>query len=190
MRKHNFNFGLLLACCLVLFSPLSTAKSSPADQRADIQNVVDQVLANLYQQQPKSKMVLEKAAGYAVFSQFGMKILVAGGGTGKGYAYNNKTKKKTYMKMAEVQAGLGFGIKKYALVWVFETQQALNTFVNSGWELGAQTNATLVSQGQGLALEGALSVSPGVWIYQMTEDGLSLELTVKGTKYYKDTSLN
>lgn len=190
MRFKQISAGLLMAAGMAMFSPLSLAQSKQDDQRASIQNQVDLTLANLYQQQPKSKKVLEKAAGYAVFSQFGMKILVAGGGSGKGYAYNNKTKKKTYMKMAEVQAGLGFGIKKYALVWVFETEQALNTFINSGWELGAQTNATLVSKGQGLALEGALSISPGVWIYQMTEDGLSLELTVKGTKYYKDSSLN
>lgn len=190
MRIQNFTAVLLMACCAVLFSPAVFADNKQDQQRADIQSQVDKTLTKLYQQQPKSKAVLANAAGYAVFNQFGMKILVAGGGSGKGYAFNNKTKKKTYMKMAEVQAGLGVGVKKFALVWVFESEKALNTFVNSGWELGAQSNATLVSSGKGLAVEGALSVSPDVWIYQMTEDGLSLELTVKGTKYYKDTSLN
>ena len=37
-------------------------------------------------------------------------------------AYDNKTKKATYMKMVEIQAGLGMGIKKFRLVWVFEKQ--------------------------------------------------------------------
>jgi hypothetical protein len=37
---------------------------------------------------------------------------------------------------------------------------------------------------------GALSVTPGVWLYQLTDDGLALELTAKGTKYYKDDELN
>ena len=36
------------------------------------------------------------------------------------------------MKMAEVQAGLGFGVKKFQLVWVFDTEKALDEFVNSG----------------------------------------------------------
>lgn len=36
----------------------------------------------------------------------------------------------------------------------------------------------------------AMSVSPGVWLYQLTETGLALELTAKGTKYYKDDDLN
>jgi lipid-binding SYLF domain-containing protein len=31
--------------------------------------------------------------------------------------------------------------KALDLVWVFETQAALDTFTNSGWELGAQTTA-------------------------------------------------
>jgi len=31
---------------------------------------------------------------------------------------------------------------------------------------------------------------PGVWLGQLTEDGLALELTVKGTKYYKDDELD
>jgi len=29
-----------------------------------------------------------------------------------------------------------------------------------------------------------------VWLYQLTDDGLALELTAKGTKYYKDKNLN
>ena len=37
---------------------------------------------------------------------------------------------------------------------------------------------------------GAVSVSPGVWLYQVSGDSLALELTAKGTKYYKDSALN
>ena len=37
---------------------------------------------------------------------------------------------------------------------------------------------------------GALSVSPGVWLYQLTDKGLALELTAKGTKYFQDKDLN
>ena len=119
-----------------------------------------------------------------------MKILVAGGGSGKGIAVNKKTKAMTYMKMAEVQAGLGLGVKKFQLVWVFETDKALNDFVNSGWEFGAQATAAAKAGDKGAAYQGAVSVSPGVWLYQLTDKGLALELTAKGTKYYKDGDLN
>ncbi|MCK7506099.1 MAG: hypothetical protein MZV70_19815 [Desulfobacterales bacterium] len=45
------------------------------------------------------------------------------------------------MKMVEVQAGLGMGIKKFRLVWVFENLKDLDSFINSGWELGGQGNS-------------------------------------------------
>ena len=120
-----------------------------------------------------------------------MKILLAGGGSGKGIVVDNKTKQETFMRMAEVQAGLGFGVKKFRLVWVFEKKSDLDRFVNSGWELGGQATASAQVSGQGAnVFSGAMSVSPGVWLYQLTDDGLALELTAKGTKYYKDKDLN
>ena len=147
-------------------------------------------LAAVYKAAPSARKAVESAAGYAAFSNFGMKILVAGGGSGKGIAVNNKTKAATYMKMAEIQAGLGLGVKKFQVVWVFETEAALNNFINSGWEFGAQATAAAKSEDKGSAYQGAVAVSPGVWIYQVTDKGLALELTAKGTKYYKDSDLN
>lgn len=94
------------------------------------------------------------------------------------------------MKMAEIQAGLGVGVRKFQLVWVFETDKALNDFISSGWEFGGQATAAAKAGDTGSAYQGAVSVSPGVWLYQITDKGLALELTAKGTKYYKDNDLN
>jgi lipid-binding SYLF domain-containing protein len=85
---------------------------------------------------------------------------------------------------------LGFGVKKFQVVWVFDTEQALNNFVNAGWEIGAQATASAKKGDVGAAYQGAVSVSPGVWLYQVSGDSLALELTAKGTKYYKDDDLN
>ena len=187
----------IFAIVLLLAAVASPPSASGADDakkkeaaRADIVKMSDATLSRLYKAQPQSKATIEKAAGYAVFSNFGMKIFVAGSGTGKGVAVNNATKKKTYMKMVEVQAGLGIGVKKFRLVWVFENQKDLDAFINSGWELGGQTSAAAKTGSQGAAFAGAMSVAPGIWLYQLTDDGLALELTAKGTKYYKDSDLN
>jgi lipid-binding SYLF domain-containing protein len=144
----------------------------------------------LYKLQPSAKKSISKSAGYGVFSNFGMKIFVAGSGKGKGIVFDNKSKKQTFMKMIELQAGLGLGVKKFRLVWVFENHKDVNEFINSGWELGAQTSAAAKMGDQGGGFAGAMSVSPGIWVYQLTDDGLALELTGKGTKYYKDDDLN
>jgi len=190
-RLWVFSIVLLLAATV---SPPSASGADNTKEkekaRADIVKMSDATLSRLYQAQPKAKTAIANAAGYAVFSNFGMKILVTGGGSGKGVAVNNATKKKTYMKMIEVQAGLGIGIKKFRLVWVFEKQKDLDAFINSGWELGAQTTAAAQASGQGASFAGAMSVAPGIWLYQLTDDGLAAELTAKGTKYYKDSDLN
>jgi hypothetical protein len=86
--------------------------------------------------------------------------------------------------------GLGMGIKKFRLIWVFENQSDLDMFINSGWEIGGQATAAAQASGEGASLAGAMSIKPGVWLYQLTDDGLALELTAKGTKYYKDDNLN
>ena len=42
----------------------------------------------------------------------------------------------------------------------------------------------------GSCFQDAIAVAPGVWLYQLTDKGVALELTAKGTKYYKDDDLN
>ena len=42
---------------------------------------------------------------------------------------NNRTHRQTFMKMVGVQAGLGFGIAKTRLVFVFETVSAMQSFM-------------------------------------------------------------
>jgi lipid-binding SYLF domain-containing protein len=147
-------------------------------------------LQALYKADPRAKSAVETASGYAVFSNLGVKILLAGSGNGKGLAVDNKTKKETFMKMLEVQAGLGMGIKKFRVVFVFDNQKAFNSFVNSGWQFGGQATAAAKNGDKGGSMAGAASVSDGVWMYQLTDKGLAAEITAKSTKYYKDDDLN
>jgi lipid-binding SYLF domain-containing protein len=159
-------------------------------EQADIRKMVNETLNRLYKLQPGAKSAISKSAGYAVFNNFGTKILVVGGGTGKGILFDKKNKKEVFMKMIEAQAGLGMGIKKFSVIFVFDKQSNVDSFVNSGWEFGGQATAAAKMGEEGGAFAGAMSVSPGVWMYQLADDGLAVELTGKGTKYYKDDDLN
>jgi len=58
---------------------------------------------------------------------------MAGRRRGLGIAVNNATKQETFMKMVEFQPGW-LGAAKFRLVFVFETLEAFNSFVTSGWE--------------------------------------------------------
>lgn len=181
--------ALLVACSLLIF-PVAARSDDVEKQRQDFRQIEQDVLAKLYQKQPSAKAAVTSAAGYATFKNFGTKILFFGGGTGKGVAVNNKTKQRYYMRMGELQAGLGLGVKQFLLVFVFENEPALTIFVNQGWEFGGQATAAATTGTKGNSMAGALAVSPGVWLYQITDKGLALEMTAKGTKYWKDGKLN
>ncbi len=165
-------------------------KRPAEEQREGFIEQSQEILNELYAMKPEARQAVESAYGYATFSNFGMKIFLAGGGSGRGIAISNKTDEKVYMKMAEIQAGLGLGVKKFMLVWVFENKKAFDQFVHSGWEFGGQASAAAKYDEKGGSFQGAVAVAPGVWLYQMTDKGLALELTVKGTKYFKDKTLN
>jgi lipid-binding SYLF domain-containing protein len=181
---------LLAAAALAAPAAPAAAGQTVEQRRASVRQMAHDTLARLYKAKPSAKEAVEKAAGYAVFSNVGAKILLAGGGKGKGVAVDNATKRETFMKMLEIQAGLGMGVKKFRLVWVFETKKALDDFVDAGWEFGGQATAAAKTAESGGAFQGAIAVAPGVWVYQLTDKGLALELTAKGTRYAADKDLN
>ena len=199
MKIHRLSpsiFTLVLgAFCLTntafaQFSNPFAPQQTVAQQQEGILKTSNDTLKALYQVQPKAKELVEKAAGYATFSNFGMKILIAGGGTGSGVVIQKDGVKPIYMNMAEVQAGLGFGIKSFQNIFVFQTKAALNDFVNSGWTFGGQVTAAAKYEKDGDAYQDAVVVAPGVLMYQLTDSGLAAEITGKGTKYYKNTDLD
>jgi lipid-binding SYLF domain-containing protein len=158
--------------------------------RLQVREMAQDALATLYEVAPGTRRVVDRAAGYAVFSTFGVKLFFAGGTTGKGVVVNQRTQRQTFMQMVQVQGGLGFGVNQNRLIFVFTNEQALRNFVNQGWEFGGQANLSAMAGGQGTQFSGAAAVSPGVYLYQLTNTGLSATITVSGTKYFKDANLN
>ena len=175
---------------LMLLCALSVLAKTKEEKQAERRKKADETLQRLYKAKPSAQAAIHGAAGYAVFNNKGTKILVGGAGSGSGIAVDNSTKKVTYMKMREVQAGFGMGVKKFSVIFVFQNQKALDDFVNGSWDASGQTTAAAKSGDGGGSLQGATQGGPGVWIYQMTDKGLALELTIKGTKYSKDDDLN
>lgn len=187
---------LRVSACIAVVAFLLTAIAGPLsaatkdEQRDALRKMAQSTLDELYAQEPAARDELRRAAGYAVFSNFGMKILVAGTGKGKGIAVNNASGTETFMKMVELEAGLGLGIKKYRLIWVFGSQSAFNDFITNGRQLGGQAAFSARVSGKGGGVAGAASVDKDVWLYQLTDNGLAAEVTVKASKYYKDKDLN
>ena len=179
----------LLAVVLLSAVALS-AKDSPEQEREKTQKMAAQTLQDLYKLQPAAQAAIQKSAGYAVFNNMGVNLLLLSTARGAGIAVDSKTKQETFMKMISAGAGLGMGAKDYRVIFVFEDDKALGQFLNSGWAADAQTDAAAKTASSGGAYSGAVQVAPGVWVYQITKKGLALQLTLQGTKYSKDDDLN
>ena len=109
--------------------PVDAFVNYKEDKRVDIQKMSEDTLHRLYKAEPPAKEVVEKACGYAVFYDTG---------NGRGMAVNNKTKRKTFMKMFEIHEGSGTGVEKFRYVFVFDNEKVFYDSVNSGWESGRQ----------------------------------------------------
>ena len=182
---------LAVAIAMPYSNAMAQAKEDKqAKQRAEIQKMTSDTLAQLYKVSPDAKGKIEKAAGYGVFSNFGVTIVVVGGAGGKGMVHDNASNKDTYMNMGQAQAGLGIGAAKYKAVFIFKDAKTLQTFVDKGWELGGQGGGVAKAGKTGGADTTGTSVHPGIEIIQLSEKGAIASVTVAGTKYWKDADLN
>jgi lipid-binding SYLF domain-containing protein len=167
----------------------TTGDVSPAEERQLILSMKNEVLTDLYKVRPDVKSQIAGAPGYAVFSNANVNVILASFGGGYGVVRNNRSGKYTYMKMGEVGVGLGLGAKDFRLVFVFHSNDSMNRFVDTGWAFGAQADAAAKAEDKGAAVGGEITVD-NMTIYQLTETGLALQATIKGTKYWKDEDLN
>ena len=94
------------------------------------------------------------------------------------------------MEMASGGVGLGLGVKDYRLVFVFETEKAYDHFLKKGWDFSGQADAAAKTSSDGDEFSGAAAIMPGVKVYQLTESGLALQVTLQGTRYWLDDDLN
>ena len=161
-----------------------------SDKRSEINNDSKKTLKMLYKIHPSAKSKIRNAYGYATFSNVGINLLFFSAEGGSGIAYNNRTKKRIYMNMASGGVGIGLGIKDFRAIFIFDNKKVFNSFVNSGWEANAQADAAAKSGKKGGSVEGAVTVQPGIMLYKLTKNGLAIQATVQGTKYWKDKDLN
>ena len=187
---RNTLVSLLGLCLIMVLNGCATSGAyTKADKRQAIQNMKQEVLTELYRTKPGTRSQIENASGYAVFSNANVNLIFASFSGGNGVVKDNRTGKTTYMKMGEAGIGLGLGVKDFRAVYVFHNHAVLQKFVNSGWEFGGHADAAAKANDKGAAFGGEILLD-GVTVYQMTESGLALQATIKGTKYWKDTELN
>jgi len=188
MRVGSRTWMAWAACLSLLLVGASALagekKDKNAEKKAEIDAMAKKALDTVLAKSEGAKELYGKSVGYAVFNNVKVAIGVSGGG-GSGVAVS-KSGKRTYMKMGTAGIGLGLGGQKYQVVFLFETDKALKSFVESGWEAGGSAQASAGDKG---ANAGA-TFNNGIAIYQLTDKGLMASADINGTKYWKNDDLN
>ncbi|GJM14588.1 MAG: hypothetical protein DHS20C12_29910 [Pseudohongiella sp.] len=176
---------LILASC----TTTGMTRGTPDERRAAIQEMRQEVLTELYRLKPDTRAQIGSATGYAVFSNANVNLILASFGGGIGVVHSNASNADTYMRMGEVGIGIGAGVKDFRAVFVFHNDEALERFMDVGLSVGGQADAAAKAGDLGGAVSGEAIVD-NVSVYQLTQSGLALQATVKGTRYWQDGDLN
>lgn len=181
--------ALALSASVITSGCATSSNASVQEKQQLVQSMKSDTLSQLYREKPDVQAQIASAAGYAVFDNANVNIIIASVGGGYGVAKNNRTGEYTYMNMGEAGLGLGLGAKDFNVVMVFHTEAALNRFIDHGWAFGGNADAAAKHKEKGGAVV-AEAIADEVSVYSLTESGLALQAVLKGTKFWVDDELN
>jgi lipid-binding SYLF domain-containing protein len=186
MKRRNF---LIAGSTLFAAGAQVRAQGDKSAKQAEVKDKAMRALQDFYKADAKLQDSVGKAAGYAVFTTYGLSLGLGGAG-GKGIAHDNKASTDTYMSIAAASAGLQLGASDTRYLFVFDTPKALSDFIDKGWEASASASAGAGAGGSAANVKaGAGNVSGGK-MYALTKTGLQAGAAVGGLKAWKDKDLN
>lgn len=162
-------------------------EATPAATRAKLDTMAKTTLRRLFAQEPGSRALFKRSAGYAVFDKREASFYVVAG-YGRGVAVDAKSGARVYMKMATTGAGLSFGLGGFAsqLVILFEDRTSFESFVAEGLDASAGVGAMAGEEKGQLGLR----FTDGKAVFVLTGKGWKVAARLAGSRYWPDEALN
>ncbi|MBJ9729024.1 YSC84-related protein [Burkholderia cenocepacia] len=175
--------SLALAGCTTTPGKPDSAAAS-ASKRQSIDASVNATLSRLYSTVPGSRDLVSKARGVLVFPNVLQAGFIVGAQSGNG-ALRVGGSTVGYYNTSSLSVGLQAGAQSKAVVFLFMTQDALDSFRKSdGWAAGADASGAVVKVGANGAVDSNTATAP-VEVLVLTNAGLMGDLSVNGTKVTK-----
>ena len=190
MNTMNLNFRTLalssvVAACSLAFVGCTTTRpqdqATSASSRTSIDAQVDASLSKLYDSVKGSRELVGKSSGVLVFPA------VVGASMGVGAQYGRgalRVNGRTQAYYSTTAGSLGFqaGAQSKAIIYVFNTQAALDKFRSSkGWTAGADATVAHATSGANGSIDTNTIQQPVVG-FVMTNVGLEAGVSLQGAK--------
>ena len=150
-------------------------------ERAQLEQMARETLDRLVAESESARELFERSKHYAVFDSAKVGALVTGAG-GSGVAVDTRARQCVYMHMGAAGLGLGGGIQKYKIVFLFEDDDAFGRFVEGHWD----GNTTAQAVAGKAAVEAASNFVDGLAVYQLTDAGLIAQADLTLMKFWQD----
>lgn len=162
-------------------------ESTPEATRAKLDAMAEATLVRLFAEEPGSRDLFDRSAGYAVFDKREASLYVVAG-YGRGVAVDAGSGERVYMKMATTGAGLSLGLGGFAsqLVILFQDHATLQGFIVQGLDATAEVGTLVGSEQERLAL----GFHEGKAVFVLTGKGWKIAGKLTGSRYWPDEALN
>lgn len=182
--RSLLTIAALSAASLAFIGCTTTAPgsgSSAASSRSSIDAQTNAALSKLYSTVPGSREMVSQAKGVLVFPAVVGASLGIGAEYGRGaLRVNDRT--VAYYSTTAGSVGFQAGAQSKAVIYLFNTQAALDAFRNSkGWTAGADATVALANIGANGSIDTRTAQQPVVG-FVMTNVGLEAGVSLQGAK--------
>ncbi len=189
-KLRTLTSAVALAALSIAFAGCTTTTTTPKDaaSSASARSVVDAntqaTLLKFYTSVAGSREMVSKAAGVLVFPSVVGASFVVGGEYGKGEMLVNG-QPTGYYSTTSGSVGFQAGAQSKAIIYLFNTKEALDNFRNSkGWTAGVDATVAVAQIGANGSVD-TQSVRQPVVSFVMTNAGLEAGVSVSGSKITK-----
>ena len=183
MKKINRRTWLMGSCSSVgIFSIIGCVSNKVTKLGSEIDLSAESSLRQLFQMNPDTKGIFERAAGVLIMPSITKAGFGLGGSYGEGVLRINEAP-IDYYSIASASYGPQVGAQRYSNIIFFMTQEALRSFrVKDGWELGADAEVVFRDKGYSLGISSNTVTKP-IYAIVFDQKGLLAGTSLEGAKY-------
>lgn len=173
--------GWLWASLFLWVACIFLAPQARAESAAELRRQAQGALDRLYQQEPKTRVIGNKAVGVLVFPRILKGGLLVGAETGDG-ALIRGGKVQAYYNISAVSFGLQAGAQEFSYALFFMNEPAMRYLDQSdGWSLGAGPSLVVVDDSYAASIT-TTTLSQDVYAVPFGGQGLMAGMGLEGSK--------
>jgi lipid-binding SYLF domain-containing protein len=177
ISRRGAALGLTTASLLTLAS----GKPARAASAAELIRDGNAALANLYSEQPHTKLLEEKAKAVLIFPNIVKAGLIIGAQTGNGVLFEGG-EPVNYYNISAASYGLQAGVQSFSYALFFMTEKGLSYLAKSyGWSVGVGPSVVVLDKSAARSFTST-SLTQDVYAVPFGAEGLMAGIGIEGSK--------